>query len=183
MSTDPATLVITRIVPARLVDAFHGWAEALEISAAAAPGHRASLRLEQAGGVFHLVHQFAGPAERDRWRHSPDVARLHHEAKRFPVERRQTAEGRVVHLVVPSESASSRRKTFLATWIAVFPVLLALSTSVRAVAGDLPQPVQLLFSSLVLTALLQFVILPRVQRLVRPWTLADSEGRARVDRA
>jgi len=175
--------VVTRIVPAKLVDAFQQWAHALEGSAAAAPGHRTSLRLEQAGGVFHLVHQFAGAAERDRWFHSPDFGRLNEEAKRFPLERRQMAEGRVTHLVVPSESAANRWRTFLATWIAVFPVLLVLSTSVRAAAGGLPQPVQLLFSSLMLTALLQFVIMPRVQRFARPWTLADSDGQARAGRA
>lgn len=179
----PAALITTRVVPARLVERFHGWADALDQSALSAAGHVASIRLEQGGGLFHLVHQFDSPAARDAWTASSGFDRLQNEAAAFPVERRQAVDGRLARLIVPSESAASRSRTFIATWIAVFPVLLVLSTVVRAVAGDSPQPIQLLFSSLMLTGLLQFVIMPRVQRIVRPWALAGKDGRARAEAA
>ncbi|GGB34548.1 hypothetical protein GCM10011380_25010 [Sphingomonas metalli] len=174
-----ATLVTTRIVPARMLPEFRVWADAFDDAAARAAGHVSSLRLEQAGGLFHLIHQFGSSGDRDRWLEASDYHHLLRRAERFPVERRQCVDGRRAHLVVPSESAADPKRTFITTWLAVFPVLLVLSTLVRSVASSLPQPIQLLFSSLMLSALLQFVILPRVQRFARPWTLSDPDGKAR----
>jgi antibiotic biosynthesis monooxygenase (ABM) superfamily enzyme len=63
------------------------------------------------------------------------------------------------------------------TWLTVFPVLLVISLVVRATLDDTPLPLQLLPSSLLLTATLQWIILPRLQRYTRFWLLQDSSGR------
>jgi len=63
------------------------------------------------------------------------------------------------------------------TWLTVFPVLLVISLVVRATLDDTPLPLQLLPSSLLLTATLQWIILPRLQRYTRFWLLQDRSGR------
>lgn len=65
----------------------------------------------------------------------------------------------------------------MTTWLTVFPVLLVISLVVRATLDDTPLPLQLLPSSLLLTATLQWIILPRLQRYTRFWLLQDSSGR------
>jgi uncharacterized protein len=177
--TDPATLVATRVVPVHKVDAFNSWASRSQAAACEAPGARGTLRLEQAGGLVHLIYRFADTAALDAWTGSDAYRRLQQEGEGFPVELRQQAQGRTVAFDIPAESAASKLKTFVLTWVTVLPVLLAANTATRAIAGDLPPPVQLLISSPFVVALLTFVIQPRVQRWLRPWTLADAEGKAR----
>ncbi|WP_298811203.1 hypothetical protein [uncultured Sphingomonas sp.] len=63
----------------------------------------------------------------------------------------------------------------------MLPVLLIVSTIVRALLPTLPSPVQIIVSSLLLTSLLQWVILPRVQRAARAWMLKDARGALRVE--
>jgi len=63
------------------------------------------------------------------------------------------------------------------TWLTVFPVLLVISMLVRMALKDAPLPLQLLPSSLLLPATLQWLILPRLQRYTRFWVLQDGSGR------
>jgi uncharacterized protein len=177
--TDPATMVATRVVPVDATDDFRRWAEAMERSLLAVEGGQGTVRLEQAGGIVHLVHRFADQAALDRWTASADYRRLLADGERFAVERRQHASGPAVTFSIPAESAASKPKTFILTWVTVFPLLLLVSTAIRAIAGGLPQPVQLVITSLIMVATLTWVILPRVQRRLRPWTLADADGQAR----
>lgn len=65
----------------------------------------------------------------------------------------------------------------MATWLTVFPVLLIVSMIVRMALKDAPLPLRLLPSSLLLTATLQWIIPPRLQRYTRFWLLQDGSGR------
>lgn len=176
---EPATMVATRVVPVGDAEAFDRWAGAMTRSAADAAGSGGGVRLEQAGGLVHLVHRFDDEAALAAWTGSKDYRALLAEGERFPVERRTVATGRVARVAVPAESAASKLKTAILTWVTVFPVLLVVSTTVRALVGSWPQPLQLLLSSVVMVAALSWVIQPWVQRRARPWTLADGHGRAR----
>jgi len=172
-------LVATRVVPAGDTAAFDAWADATERSAAAAPGSLGSLRLVQAGGLVHLIYRFDDRAALSAWMDSAAHRAVLQAGDRFPTERRTIVTGWASQVIVPAESAASKPRTALLTWITVFPVLLLVSTVVRAVGGGWPQPVQLLVSSIVMVAALSWVVMPWVQRRARPWTLADAEGRAR----
>lgn len=178
--SQPAITVRTRVVPVQLVDEFREWADAIDAAVARSPGHRGTVRLEQGGGLVHLLHQFDDEAARDAWERSPERDRLLAAGDRFPVERRQDGAGPRLRFLVPSESSASKPKLFVATWIAVFPMLLILSTAVRWAAGGLPQPLQLCITSLMATALLTWLVLPRVNRLLRPWQLSDGGDEARA---
>jgi len=175
----PATMVATRVVPAADEDAFARWADGMAHAAAAAPGCCGSIRLKQAGGLVHLIYRFADADALECWRHSSGFRTAMAEGERFPVELRQCANGPKVELTIPAESSASTIKSAALTWVTVFPVLLLVSTTVRSLAGGLPQPLQLLISSLIMVGILSWIILPRVQRWLRPWTLADADGKPR----
>jgi len=175
----PATMVATRVVPAADEQAFERWADGMTSAATATPGSCGSIRLKQAGGLGHLIYRFADTDALDRWRQSPGYRAAMADGECFPVELRQCEEGRAVDFTIPAESSASTIKSAALTWVTVFPVLLLVSTGVRSIAGGLPQPVQLLISSLIMVVILSWVILPRVQRWLRPWTLADADGRPR----
>jgi uncharacterized protein len=173
------TMATSFLVRAGREDAFESWVDRYCDAARASPGHLAVMRLDQAGGLVHLVHRFAGRAEVDRWEASPEHERLVKEADAFAVHRSERGRGGQTRFHLPSEAAAPKWKTWLATWVAVFPVLLALNTAVRALGPDLPPPVQLAITSPILTALLTWAILPQVRRVLRPWLLAGDEGELR----
>jgi CO/xanthine dehydrogenase Mo-binding subunit len=76
------------------------------------------------------------------------------------------------------QPASPRWKTFLVTWIAVYPILLLISYMLGVVAPDLPRPAELAVGSLLLTSSLTWLVMPRLTTLLRPWLL---RGVRRVD--
>jgi hypothetical protein len=90
-------------------------------------------------------------------------------------------QGRRVQVRVPSETAIPKWKTWIATWVAVFPLLLALNGLVALLPIKLPMPVELAVTSLIMTATLTWLILPRIRKLLRPWLLAGDDGGLRKD--
>ncbi|WP_328997867.1 hypothetical protein OHA18_25790 [Kribbella sp. NBC_00709] len=85
------------------------------------------------------------------------------------------SDGRHSWFTVPGETASPRWKTFLITWAAAYPTLLVIATALKLVVPGLPQPVALAISSFTLTALLTWVILPRLNRQARPSLLRGAQ--------
>ena len=70
-------------------------------------------------------------------------------------ERRTTADG--LHSWFTVTTTSRRWKSFLLTWVAVYPILLGLVSLLKWLAPGVPQPLQLAISSCTLTALLTWV--------------------------
>lgn len=177
--SEPATFVLSRVVrPGRQAD-YQLWADAFDRAAAAVPGHRGGVRLEQGGGFHHLLHRFADAEQLDRWRASPPVVALLAAAEHHSVGRAQQAVGAQVGFALPSEAAARKWKAWLVTWLTVLPVLLVVSTIVRRMLPGWPPPAQLIASSPILTGLLTWVILPRVNRWSRFWQVQTAGGRAR----
>lgn len=178
--TDPegVTLVVTRIVSSGRSDDHDRWAEAVDRALGEAPGHVSTARLEQDGGVVHRVTRFASAADLAAWDRSDVGSRLKAEGADFSNVRRQEARGPVATFRLPGENSGSKWKKWLLTWVAVFPVLLALNALVSLIPG-LPSLARLAITSPILTALLTWFILPRVTRWAKPWVLGDSDGRPR----
>ena len=91
--------------------------------------------------------------------------------------REQSGEGADIRFDLPGEADAAKWKRFLMTWAAVFPVLLALNAAVGLT--NLPQVARLAITSPLLTALLTWLILPKVTRWLKPWVLSDAEGKPR----
>ncbi|WP_375397833.1 hypothetical protein [uncultured Sphingomonas sp.] len=172
-----ATLVLTRVIRPGRLDRFRGWATDLDRAAAGAPGHDGSVRLEQAGGFHHLLHRFVGADDLARWQASPAYAALMRAGESHSVGRAQAETGDRVSFALPSEATAHKWKTWLVTLVAVLPVLLVISTAVRALLTGWPPIAQTALSSPILTAVLTGLILPRVNRWSRFWQVQDSDGR------
>jgi uncharacterized protein len=177
MSSPAATLVESRVIRAGREADFARWADAQAAALAAAPGHQGTVRLEQADGLFHLIARFHDEAALRGFRDSPEAQALAAQADALSVALVQQGTGDDLRLTIPSEAAARKWKRFVTTLAAVFPVLLVLSTAVRSLVPHWPPPAQLLLSSPLLTATLQWLILPRLQRWSRLWTLRDAHGR------
>lgn len=180
MPADPdqtATIVTSRVIHAGREGDFEGWVEELGCLARAAPGYRAAIRLGQTAGFQHLLYRFDDQGAAETWQ--ADKALIAHVAiaDSYSTALRQTGIGDGVTFELPSDASASKWKRFVTTWLTVFPLLLVISLVVRTALKDAPLPLQLLPSSLMLTATLQWVILPRLQRYTRFWVLQDSAGR------
>ena len=165
---------VTRVVRPGKEDEFVAWADDVDKAAARFPGHLAAVRLHAGQGLNHLIYQFDSPEHLRAWEQSEERRELVRRADRLSDERRTVSGGRHSWFTVPGETAP-RWKTFLVTWLAVYPTLLVISTAVKLAVPGLPQPAALAISSATLTALLTWVILPRVNRQARPWLLRGAQ--------
>ena len=180
MPADPdqtATIVTSRAIRAGHENEFERWVEQLNRLARAAPGYRAAIRLGQTAGFQHLLFRFDDRHAAEIWQADAALSAHVAIADGFSTALRQTDAGDGVTFELPSDASASKWKRFATTWLTVFPILLIISFLVRTVLKDAPLPIQLLPSSLMLTATLQWIILPRLQRYTRFWLLQDSSGR------
>ncbi len=180
MPIDPdqtATIITSRAIRAGHEQEFERWVEELNRYARAAPGYRAAIRLGQTAGFQHLLFRFDDRAAAETWHDEPTMRAHIATADRFSTSLRQLEVGDGVAFDLPSDASASKWKRFVTTWLTVFPILLVISMVVRTVLKDAPLPLQLLPSSLLLTATLQWIILPRLQRYTRFWLLQDGSGR------
>jgi uncharacterized protein len=173
-----SVLVATHAVHPRQLAAFQDWAERLDATAREQAGFVAAARLEQSGGLTHLVQFFGSPAALADWQASERYRAFVAEGEALSVGLRQTADD-PARIDVPAESSAPKWKSFLVTWLAVLPVLLILSSAIRAAFPQLPPLLQTAGSSVLLTAALTWIILPPVQRRARAWMLRTDEGRLR----
>jgi antibiotic biosynthesis monooxygenase (ABM) superfamily enzyme len=169
------TVVVTRVVRPGREEEFDRWAAELDEAAKLSEGHLASVRLHDDQGLNHLVHLFDDHRHLEAWESSPRRRELIDRGNELSEVRRTTADG--LHSWFSVTTTSPRWKSFLLTWLAVFPILLVLSTLFRWIAPGLPQPILLAASSLTLTALLTWVVLPWVSGRVRPWLFRPARPR------
>lgn len=179
--TSPGTVICSRAIRAGAEESFERWADRLQHAAQAAPGYQSATQLRQTQGLQHLVLRFGSEAEAKAWRDSEVFTRLGREADAFSAGRDQLHASDPATFEIPSDNAAVGWKRFVTTWIAVFPVLLAISSAMRWLLGAWPPALQLIPSSLILTAVLQWIILPRLQRWSRFWLLQDANGDLRTN--
>lgn len=176
----PATAISSRVVAAGCAEPFQQWVARFSRAAREADGYHADLQLEQPGGLFHLIYQFDSAERLEAWERSPAFRQLTREGEQFSVQRHQSETGEQVHFRIPSEADAPRWKMVLMTWLCVYPLILLLSTGIKALPLDLPLPVELGITSIVMVTVLTTVIVPRVSRLLRPWLLGDPVGGVRA---
>jgi antibiotic biosynthesis monooxygenase (ABM) superfamily enzyme len=173
--SDPAggavTVVVTRVVHPGREREFAAWADEVDRAAAGFTGHLGGVRLHDNQGLHHLVYRFDSERHLVAWERSDRRRELIRRGDRISDEQRATHQAPNAWFSVPGQDTSPRWKTFLLTWLAAYPILLVISTGVRLAAPGLTQPLVLVVSSGTLTALLTWVIMPRLKHLTRPWLL------------
>lgn len=180
MPSDPeatTTVATSRAIRAGYENDFQVWAEELCRLARTATGYRAAIRLGQTAGFQHLLLRFDNQDAADTWMKDPPVIEHVVIANRYSTGLLQIEAGNEVAFELPSDATASKWKRFATTWVTVFPVLLFMTSMIRMILNGVPASLQLLLSSLLLTATLQWVILPRLQRHTRFWLLQDQTGR------
>ena len=176
---NPATLVESHAVHPARSEAFDRWHGAYAEAIAAAPGHCETTALDQPSGINHIVSRFETPAALQAWTGSDTYHRLSQERDAFTATLVQHGTGTALRFEVPSEATARKWKRFVVTWCAVLPILLLLNTGVRTLLPGLPPLLQLCLTSPILTALLTWVVLPRIQRWSNYWLLQDRHGNLR----
>ena len=171
------TVVVTRVVRPGKEAEFGRWAEESNVVVARFDGHLATVRLHDNQGLHHMVYLFDTAAHLKAWEDSDIRAELIRRGNELSEQRRTISDGLNSWFTVPATSTSW--KSFVLTWAAVYPILLVLASVVTWVAPGLPQPLQLAISSITLTALLTWVILPRLNNRARPWLFRGAQPTTR----
>ncbi len=177
----PAAFVISRVMRPGHEDAYDPWAARVMAAAQADERFVSAVRLDQAGGLHHLVLQFADAAALKHWSEQEAYGALASEADAFSVGLDQNDSGAVMGFDLPSEVAAEKWKTALVTWLGVVPTLLIVSSVIAWALPGVPRVVQQIISSVLLTSALTWLILPRVRGWSRFWMMQNERGDLRKE--
>jgi antibiotic biosynthesis monooxygenase (ABM) superfamily enzyme len=179
---EPSTIVVSRVVHPGQERRFERWAHEIDVAAGRFPGHLGNVRLHDASGINYLVYSFDSPQHLHAWETSEQRRSLVAQGDEISDENRGTVIGMDAWFAIAGQSATPKWKTFLITWLAVYPVLLLISYALKALAPNLARPAQLAISSLLLTSSLTWLIMPFLARQLRTWLLRGVQrvGRLRV---
>lgn len=176
----PITVAETLVIEADRADAFDAWLARFDRELRDRAGHDGQVvRLDQAGGIVHLLHRFADRASFEAWTGSGTRRALMATVEGFAISRQQVRAGARPRFDLPSEASAPKWKRVLVSWATVFPLLLATSYAAQALVPDWPRPLTLALSSLLITVTLTLVIFPRLNRRLDPWLLQDGSGDVR----
>ena len=177
----PITVVDTLVLHEGSDAEFAAWLRDFEATLREHPGHEVSVvRLDQPGGIVHLLHRFTERPSFEAWSASSQHRALAAAAERFAISRRQYRNETSPRFHLPGEASAPKWKRIAVSWATVFPLLLATSYASRALVPDWPRPLTLALSSMVITLMLNLIIFPRVNRRLEPWLLEADDGGVRT---
>jgi antibiotic biosynthesis monooxygenase (ABM) superfamily enzyme len=177
----PAAFVISRVMRPGHEGEYEPWASRVIAAGQAEDQLISAVRLDQAGGLHHLVLQFTDRPALENWSEQEAYAALASEADAFSVGLDQKDSGAVMGFDLPSEVAAKKWKTALVTWLGVVPTLLIVSSVIAWTLPNVPRVVQQIISSVLLTSTLTWLILPRVRGWSRFWMLQNERGDLRKE--
>ena len=180
----PVTVSIHRRIHPDLVPDATRWVQAGVNMANAYPGFLGSgwVRAAKDSHDWHMLYRFAGEQALDAWDSSPERAAWLQEGQGLVeeqrVERRTGIEGwfdepaRVEDPQPGDEHRPARWKQSVSIWLGFFPVNLAFTLLVSWAVpsfGELPVLPRVLVTTLVLTPIMTYAVLPWVTRRLAPW--------------
>lgn len=191
MSTQAVTVAIRREVdPDHIIDATL-WVQTGVNLAHRYPGFLGSgwIRAGEESHVWHMLYRFANANLLDEWENSTErrdwlstgqgFVRSERTKRRTGIEGwfDEPATGAIPTTVAeaeaqdPARTSPRRWKQAVAIWLGFFPVNLAFSYAVSPLPfwGDLDIWLRVLITTLVLTPIMTFWVLPWVTRMIRPW--------------
>lgn len=171
VAREPSTVIVSRVIHPGRERQFDRWAREIDTTLRHFPGHLGNIRLHDASGINYLVYRFDSPEHLHAWEISAERQRLVAEGDEISDEHHSAAIGMDAWFAVAGQSATPKWKTFLVTWLAVYPALLAISYSLYALFPNLERAAQLAISSVLLTSSLTWIIMPFLTRQLRAWLL------------
>jgi hypothetical protein len=173
----PVTTVIARHARAGREDEYERWLEGIIAASSAFDGHQGItvLRPPPGGREYVLVMRWRDFESSRRWVDSDIrarwLARLEPLAEEARVEQQSGLE--TWFTLRPGERggppAPPRHKMALVTFLAIYPLILALTYSVVPLLAPLPVPLRPLLVSAILVPLMTWVVMPRMTRLFWSW--------------
>lgn len=171
-----AGVVVSHIIRPKYEQAFVEWVKRMEEGVRAASGFRSIIRLDQGPAISHTVVQFDSQEQLDSWLGSDAFLLLRAQGLNYSLRTIQPQAGHTSIVSIPGSASMPKWKQAAATWLGVYPTLLVVNVVlVRPLADSVNWLVLLTASSIVLTVILAWVILPRFHRTLRPWMFAESD--------
>ncbi len=177
------TVAVTRRALPGRVREVRAWLEAGLALAEESPGFLGAGWVQPSAGSdeWHALYRFSGPASLAAWEASPERAWWLAAAGGLVVdtrvERRSGIEGwfdepadlTVAVPAAPVVPPPPRWKQAVLIWCGFFPLNLLLSALLTPVLGGRPLPVRVLVTSLCLTPVMVYVVLPQLTRRLEWW--------------
>jgi uncharacterized protein len=181
MESPAVTVAITRKAdPARTAEMI-AWVNAGTTLAEDFPGFLGTgwVRPDQGSHEWHMLYRFADEQALENWEQSPQRRWWLSSAEGFVehtrTEKRTGIEGwfdpprahEVSETATPK--APPRWKQAVTIWLGFFPVSLLAALTLNHLLVDLNVVLRTLISTLCLTPIMTYLVLPQVTRLLQPW--------------
>jgi antibiotic biosynthesis monooxygenase (ABM) superfamily enzyme len=179
---EPVKIVFERRVRPGADAAFKAWSERFIRTVSQFGGHEGSsvLLMPHGESQFVLV-RFASAQDLERWQRSNEFAALTREADALgPAgEYSEVKTGMETWFTLPDKPTPARAppqwKMALMTWVALFPMVVALGYVLGPLLR-LPVPLQQVFGTVIPVVMLTWVIMPRFTRLLYRWLYPTRAG-------
>lgn len=175
VTSNPVTVTAAyRVVPGREAD-FHSWGWAMLGASARQPGFLGGGVLVDGEAEWHVVYRFATEGTARAWEDS--AARVEWDGRALDIARqtdRRSVRGSKAWFdaQTPAPKAPappSKWKLWFVNMSAVFPPVLLFNLIVLPYLGDLNPFIRTLLLCLCVTALVTWILMPRLQRFFKKW--------------
>jgi uncharacterized protein len=176
----PVTVTIARrVAPGRETE-FETWAEGLTTAASKFPGFLGAglLRPGHVGEEWHVVFRFASSEHLAEWEESEERASLlAHARDLMETTGVQRVSGLETWFSLPGRTAPApaRWKMFLVSLAAIYSLQMLVNASLGGATGSWPMGLRLALFVCIISALMTWVVMPRLARLLAPWLYAPPE--------
>lgn len=173
---DIAGVVVYHIIRSGHEQAFIDWSKRMGDSVHAAAGFRSPIRLDQGPAISHTLVQFNSQEQLDNWLRSEALwLLLRAESVNYSLKTIKPHVGQTSAVKITGPASTPKWKHAAATWLSVYPTLVAVNIlMIRPLSGSVNW-LLLTGSSIVLTVILTWVILPRAHQALRPWMFSDPD--------
>ncbi|RZU17186.1 hypothetical protein [Streptomyces sp. BK239] len=175
MTSNPVTVTVAyHVVPGHESD-FHSWGWAMLAASARQPGFLGGGVLVDGEAEWHVVYRFAGERDLAAWEESSARRQWDVEAVGFSRQtgRKSVRGGKAwfdSQAPQPAPPAPpSKWKLWFVNMSAVFPPVLIFNVAVLPYLGALNPLIRTLLLCLCVTALVTWILMPRLQRFFKKW--------------
>lgn len=175
VSRNPVTVTVAyQVVPGREAD-FHAWGWAALRASAQQPGFLGGGVLVDGEAEWHVVYRFGSKGSALAWENSPDWAQWAAQGEGLARETgRRSVQGSKAWFdsqTAPSATPGPppKWKMWFVNMSAVFPPVLLFNLLVLPYLGDLNPLIRTLLLCLSVTAIVTWILMPRLQRFFKKW--------------
>jgi uncharacterized protein len=176
---DPVKIIIERHVHPGAESAFQAWAERYVAAARRFPGHQGSSMLSTPGGGSHVILlRFASSDDLDAWQRSEAATALLREADAVSAAgpSSQVRSGLETWFTLPDRPMPAKPpanwKMAIVTWVALLPLVIAVAYLFAPFR--LPFLLEVSLSTAIPVALLTWVVMPALTRLLYRWLYPET---------